>query len=380
MKYLSFSIIATSLLFCTSCSDTPQLSTEFTIPTKLSSPQRIALDVTSTDNIVLSWDGGGAGDGSYVIYEVLFVKKGDGFSEPVEKLQSDLGARPQLTLTHATLNGIARKAGISPGQTGEISWTVLTSKGGAVKTADLKNDIEVTRGDGIDNLPEHLYLYGAGNESGGSEGALFRKAADGIYVIYSQVSGSGTLELKGKTGETEFGYHLDGNKLRDGEGTITMAPNANPYRITVDFNTLSVKTETISNVRCIWGATYDVIGNLAYVGDGRFAANNCTIRFIDPTRPDTNPPSWLGWTEERYYFIATVDGSDRCWGRTDGVSPERPTGGEPLSFYRLGEFSWSQWDHLWKMKGDLDNKKATITIDTNRDNLKVHGFSNIAAL
>lgn len=380
MKYLSLSIIATVLLFCSGCSDSYQLSTDFAVPTELSSPDKVELDVTSSNNIVLSWNGGGASDGSYVIYEVLFSKKGDNFSEPVERIQSDFGAQPRLTLTHATLNAIARKAGISPGESGEISWTVLTSKAGDVKTVDLRNDIAVTRGEGIDNMPDHLYLYGPGNESGGADGSLFRKASDGIYIIYSRVSGNGELELKGKIGEEEFGYYLDGTRLKDGDGTIHIAPNANPYRITVDFNTLSVKTETISNVRCIWGATFGVIGNLSYVGNGKFSAPNSAIRFIDPSRPDTNPPSWLGWTEERYYFIAAVDGGDKCWGRMDGVSPERPTGGEPLSFYEIGEFTWSQWDHLWKMKGDLDNKRATITIDTNKENLMIHEFSNITNL
>ncbi|SFC39227.1 SusE outer membrane protein [Parapedobacter composti] len=380
MKYVSLAIKAVVLLFCSSCSDDYQLATDFAVPTELSSPQKVEIDVASPNHIVLSWNGGGAHDGSYVIYEVLFAKKGNSFSEPVERLQSDFGAKPQLTLTHAVLNAIARKAGIPSGETGEISWTVLTSKGGDVKTVDLKKDIEVTRGEGIDNMPDQLYLYGPGNESNGAEGSLFRKASDGVYIIYTQVSGSGDLELKGKIGNEEFGYHLDGQKLRDGAGTIRIAPNANPYRITVNFNTLSVKTETISNVRCIWGATFNVIGNLSYVGNGKFSAADCAIRFLDPSKPETNPPSWLGWIEERYYFIATVDGGDRCWGRMDGVSPERPTGGEPLSFYELGEFSWSQWEHLWKMKGDLDNKRATITIHTNKENLKVHEFTNITNL
>jgi len=41
---------------------------------------------------------------------------------------------------------------------------------------------------------------------------------------------------------------------------------------------------------------------------------------------------------------------------------------------------WSQWEHLWKMKGDLDSKRATITINTNKGNLMVHEFSNITSL
>lgn len=380
MKYLYLSLITVLLLFFSNCSDDYSLSSGFTVPTELSSPKKVNLDVTSSNNIILSWSGGGADDQSYVIYEVLFAKSGEGFSEPVEKIQSDFGAQSKLTLTHATLNTIARKAGIKPGETGDLSWTVITSKGGEIKTIDLKNDIEITRGDGIDNTPDNLYLYGSGNESGGTDRALFRKAADGIYIVYSKISGSGDIELKGRIGEEEFGYHLEGNKLKDGAGVINLTANANPYRITVDFNTLSVKTEIISGVRCIWGASFDAIGNLSYIGNGKFAADNCAIRFLDPSKPESNPPGWLSWIEERYYFIAIVDGTEKCWGRMDGVSPERPTGNEPLSFYELGEFAWSQWDHLWKMKGDLDSKKATITIDTNKENLMIHEFSNVTNL
>ncbi|MBD1431857.1 SusE domain-containing protein [Sphingobacterium sp. DN00404] len=380
MKNLTFLIIAGTLFLLGACKKEYLLSTDFTVPAELVSPAKIALDVTSTDNIVLSWNGGGANDGAYVLYEVVFVKKGGDLSDPVERIKSDFGAHPRLTLTHAVLNTIARKAGIAPGETGEISWSVLTSKGGDVRSTEQKNDIEVTRGEGIDNMPDNLYLYGEGNESNGAQGSLFRKAADGIYIIYSKVAGNGELAIKGTVGEEEFGYYLDGTKLKEGEGVLTLTPNANPYRITVNFNTLSIKTEVVSNVRCIWGASFDVIGQLSYVGDGKFVAANSVIRFLDPSKPETNPPAWLGWIEERYYFIAVVDGVEKCWGRMDGVSSERPTGGEPLSFYEIGEFTWSQWEHLWKMKGDLDSKRATITINTNKENLMVHEFSNITNL
>lgn len=362
------------------CKDEYQLSTDFTVPSDLSSPKKVILDVTSSSPITFSWSGGGAADGSHVLYEVVFDKKGGDFSNPIQKLPSDNGALTKLTLSHDQLNSIARKAGIKPGETGTLSWTVLASKGGELKKAEVTSDIELTRGEGIDNMPDKLYLHGSGNESGGASGQPFRKAAEGIYVVYTKVSGSGDLELKGTIAQDEFSYYLDGTKLKEGTGAIRLAPSANPYRITVNFNTLSVKTEVISGVRCIWGATFGTIGNLAYIGSGKFEARNSAIKFIDPSRPDTNPPGWLGWTEERYYFIANIDGTDKCWGRMDGVSAERPSGNEPLTFYQLGEFSWSQWDHLWKMSGDLDLKRATITIDTNKDNLMVHQFSNITIL
>ncbi|KAA4184745.1 hypothetical protein F3D21_26155, partial [Bacteroides ovatus] len=69
-----------------------------------------------------------------------------------------------------------------------------------------------------------------------------------------------------------------------------------------------------------------------------------------------------------------------CWGRGDDVSAERPVGGEPASFYALYEFQWSQWEHLWKMKGSLDYTHATITIDTNADGLMIHTFTNVTPI
>lgn len=362
----------------TGCEKNYELGTAFNVPSTLTSPNKVIIDVTSTENINLTWDGGGAEDGSYVLYEVQFFKKEGNLNEPVEVIPSDLGALPKLTLTHAILNTIARKAGIAPGESGLISWTVTASKAGVVKSSELLKDIEIVRGDGIDNMPQSLYLHGEGNETQGASGTLFRKAKDGVYVLYTKINGNGEVSLKGQSDGESYEYMVENGKLKEGNGTIKLSANNNPYRITVDFNTLSVKSELISNVKCIWGATYDVIGNLAYIGEGKFSAPNSLIQFIDPGNPATNPPSWLSWIEERYYFIASIDGVEKCWGRNDGISPERPTGGESLSFYEIGEFNWSQWDHLWKMSGNLNMKRATISINTNKENLMIHEFTNIS--
>ena len=52
----------------------------------------------------------------------------------------------------------------------------------------------------------------------------------------------------------------------------------------------------------IWGATFDVIADMQYVGNGSFKKENVNIKFVDPNDPTTNPPSWLTWVEERYYL------------------------------------------------------------------------------
>lgn len=374
--YLVLTVLLTLFI---SCDDDYSLSTDFTIPTELDSPDYIYIDLESSDQISFSWSGGGAEDGSYVLYEVLFDKEGGDFSNPIYIKNSEYNTDPELRLTTEELGVIARKAGISPLSKGKVIWTVKTSKGGVTLPCDLQQEVLLERGPGIDNVPESLYLLGSATENGGQEGLAFRMSKEGVFVIYTKISKTGSLYMEGKTGDTNSKYYISETLVED-EGDFTIEPSDDVYRITVNFNSLRMTTEKIKGVRAIWGATYETIGNLDYVGNGVFKADNCNIEFVSPDRPHTNPPSWLSWVEERYYFIANVDGTEKCWGRMDGISAERPIGGESLSFYELGEFTWDQWEHLWKMSGNLDMKKATISINTNKDNMMIHEFTNVVPM
>lgn len=364
------------ILVLAGCDEKYVLDASFTMPTSLNSPSQIDIMLESTDPIVFSWDGGGATDGSYVTYSVLFDEDGGDFTSPLDTIPSDLGGSEQLTLTHAALNTIARNAGIPLESTGSLIWTVLASKGGETQMVKKSGLISITRGEGIDNIPDTLFLNGEGNESEGEGNSLFRTESEGVFVIYSLIKGSGKLELKGLKNGADFFYSY-GDKLTEGQGGLHLQANKNPYRITVDFNTLTVSAEEVSAIRCVWGANYATIAELMYVGDGNFSASNNFVLLLDPAVPESGPPDWLSWVEERYYFIATIDGVELCWGRKDGISAEVPGENEDASFYELEEFAWSQWDHLWKMSHGLNNKTVDISIKTNKDNLMIHEFTNV---
>lgn len=382
MKKSILSAILSLIILLTGCNETYEFSTEFSTPTSLNSPASVVLDVASSNNVKFTWSGGGAEQG-IVIYEVLFDKAGADFSNPVYRAFSDLGVDTTFTITQAMLNSVARKAGIAPESTGTIQWTVVASKGGEVKASGLSKQISVTRPGGIDYTGDTFYLYGTATENNGQGGLPFRKAADGVFVIYTQVTTPGSIYFKSTTSADAFvSYADDTNKVIEGTGSSNLTANApgEVYRITVDLNTQKMNVDKIKEVKAIWGATFNVIGNMVYKGNGIFEATNSTIKFISQDRPDTNPPSWLGWIEERYYFTADINGTVKCWGRKDGVSPERPTGNETPEFYELAEFAWSQWDHLWKMKATLDLTSATITINTNKNGLMIHEFSDVKPL
>ncbi|MDR0891546.1 MAG: SusE domain-containing protein [Mediterranea sp.] len=372
-------IYALLLLALTGCQKDYKLNSSFSVPTQLNSPAPVQLDVTSTNLITLSWTGGGADDGGIVLYNVLFDKQGGDFSNPLATMKSDQGGLPQLSLTQAALNTLARNAGIHPDETGTLQWTVTAARGGVTRPCDQVATLTLTRGDGIDNIPTQLYLEGTAAETSGQ---AFRQVSDGVFQIYTRLT-DGDITFKSATTGDAFDYYVDPEgKLTEGEGNTTVTTSGNNVaRLTVDFNTMQMTRDVINPaVRCIWGATYANIAVLNYIGDGKFQGDG-DIVFYGPGRPGT--PDWCGWVEERYYFIANVNGTDLCWGRGDDVSAERPVGGEPASFYALYESPWTsktQWDHLWKMKGTLDETHATITIDTNADGLMIHTFTNVTPL
>lgn len=378
MKYIALFLSIFTLLL-TSCEDDYNYSAEFTEPQTLISPLPVQLDLASPQNVVFSWKGGGAADGGLVLYEVLFDKVDGDFSDPLYQTPSDLGAEPQLTLTHVVLNKLARLAGVKTGETGSLKWTVKASRGGVVKMVRASGEVTLTRPAGLE-VPEQLYLYGTAAENGAS-GQVFRMASDGVFVVYTTLNTDGEVYFAGDQSEEAVKYYINGDGvLVEGSDMTSVSKQDVPVRLTVNFNTKAMTIETISAIRMIWGCNYSTIADLTYDKDGVFKAENVAIEFVQQDRPNTNPPDWLSWTEERYYFIATVDGAEVCWGRMDGVSAERPAGGEPLSFYELGEFPWSQWDHLWKMSGGLDMCKCTVTIHTNLEGMMVHQFSEVKPL
>lgn len=370
MKKLSF-IAAALLAIATGCT-TYELNTEFAMPQALVSPSTVTLDVTSSSTVVLSWNGGGAEDGGIVLYNVLFDKKGGNFSEPIAVMPSDLGARNTLTLTHAQINTLARKAGVKPNESGSFIWTVTGAKGGVTKKYEgAVGELNVIRGEGIDNIPEHLYINGSAALEAGQE---FRVAEEGVYVIFTEV-GAGSLKLTSEK-DGGFVFYADENKkLSEGDGAynIETAPETGLARITVNFNTLSFSIDEVAkNVRAVWGATYFEFATLEYQGNGVFSGEG-DVDFYGPGTNMEDNPDWCSWVEERYYFIATVNGNEICWGSTFGSGAWTPDGTE--AFWFIVENPWEQWNNLWKMDHAFDDCHVTMVIETNKNNTWTHSYT-----
>lgn len=359
------SIFAIILLFA-GCQPKYELNTMFTMPTSLNSPSAVTLDVTSGQTVTLSWDGGGAADGGVVLYEVLFDAPGGDFSNPITVLKSDQGALSQLTLSHAELNAIARKAGVKPNETGEFIWTVRGSKGGESQIYQGYGTIRVTRGEGIDNMPVNLFVNGTAAAEAGQE---FRVVEEGLYSIVTRLK-AGKLRFTSEKSGGDVFYATSASKLVEGDGdyTVAEAPSTGLARITVDFNTLSLKIETIeAQLHAQWEATHIDFAVLEYQGGGVFSGDGEAV-FYGPGRDGT--PSWCSWVEERYSFFVEIDGVNTRWGSQYGANSFTPDGTE--EFYYIVEAAPVDWDGLWKMDHDLDLKMVRATVYTNKDNKFTH--------
>jgi len=359
-------ILSAMLAVATACQKHYELNTDFAMPTSLSSPSSVTLDVTSSSTVQLAWTGGGAADGGIVLYEVLFDKAGGNFSEPLTVMPSDLGAGQTLTLTHATLNTIARKAGVAPNQTGSFIWTVRGSKGGVSKTYDGYETLSVTRGEGIDNMPERLFVAGSAAKEAGQE---FRVVEEGLYSIVTRL-GAGSLRFTSEKGGGLVFHASEAGKLVEGEGdySVAEAPATGLARITVNFNTLSLKIESVeAQLHAAWEATGVDFAVLEYEGDGVFSGEGEAV-FYGPGRDGT--PSWCSWVEERYSFFVEIDGVQKRWGSGFGGNSFTPDGTD--SFYYIYEFDKVDWDALWKMDHALDLKNVRVTVWTNKDNQFTH--------
>ncbi|MBD1434755.1 SusE domain-containing protein [Sphingobacterium sp. DN00404] len=327
---------------------------------------------SNTASVYFEWERVRVEDSGAALYEVVFDKKGNNFENPLYTMVSDNnGYSNGATVTHRILNRIASMAGVAPGETGELIWTVVASRGINTAVSAVVRHVSITTLDGFVDIPEELFLTGEGSEAGNVlTGAMpFKSVAPGEYEIFAQLTTGSTYQFVDRNQGTPRAFYSDGNlKLIESntDESSTAAKNG-VFRIQVDFNTATVAMTEIKTLGLWFSPDNKVLWNLNYEGKGIWSGSG-VVNFKQE-----------GWgRDERYKFQLTVnDGQDRTvqLGTLNGTD-SKPTSQSPPSYYFVKWIeSPTQWDDKWKFVDAVDGKSPTIKVVLQGDKEYTHSVT-----
>jgi len=369
--------IALLVLFFWGCNDKDELKDlRVTAVQSLNEPadnELVVLQASSSATVYFEWNKAVAQDSGMVLYEIAFYKDANGFSTPLEKIVSDNnGAYNYVSVSHEELNYIAGLAGIARGGTGNLVWTVFSSKGINEMQATQYKTLEVTRLNGFDDIPDEAYVTGEGSEGGTilDSAVMMKKTEEGKFEVYTSLTaGHPFYFVSAKTGTYRI-FYPEGETLQEGTGSLAVSTTS-PYRIELNFNTGSVKLTRIVTMSLYYADWWDVMFDLEYKGKGVWKTEGQAINF--------ETEDW--GEEQRYKFRMTVEDDsgnteDEFWGsvNSDNAQPDNST---PASYYYLYLYSFDNpddhnWDYCYKFAEEINNSYSDVTVCLQADKEYTH--------
>ena len=314
---------------------------------------------STTASVYFQWEAVKVEDGGAALYEVLFDKKGGDFSKPLFTVVSDNnGYANAATITHKTLNKVAAAAGVQPGATGELIWTVSASRGmNSVLSGEVRS-LTITSLNGFTDIPDEVFITGEGSEGGATlANALPTKLnAPGEFEIYTKLeAGKAYHFVDRKSGTPRVFFSADGTTLKEAnDGAITASKTA-VYRINLDFNVSTVSFTEIKSVGLWFSPLNKVLFNLDYQGKGVWTGTGVVNFKVETWGKDQRYKFQLE-TESKGVTataqIGTLNGTDNP-----------PNASSAPSYYYVKLLSnVSQWDDKWKFVDAVDGKSTTISL------------------
>jgi len=369
-RYITGAVTLLAAITLSSCtSDMQYKDAQVTSVKSLYEPangKSIALQASSTAAVYFEWEACKAEDSGAPMYEVVFYKAGD--TEPVYKIVADNnGSINHATIPHKDMNKVCRAAGFSQGDSGEVEWAVISSRGLNEKMSEERFKLNLTSIEGLDEIPAALFLTGEATECGTDvSGAMqFASPEQGVFEIFTRLEAGKTYRFIDRRSEDAEVFYIDGTKVRAEEGASTVEKTA-VYRITLDLNVVSVqKFIEIASMDMYFPPRDALEMNLAYIGNGQFQGTG-KIEF--------KQESW--GRDERYKFIMTyADGEMQHWGTVNAGIDSRPGDiGPDADYFWMMERPASKWDYKWKFNTIFDtgiagqeNNTARITCYFNRE-------------
>lgn len=319
----------------------------------------VKLDPPSNAVVNMEWQRAQVGDGTVVLYEVVFDKVGGDFSKPFySQVSNTNGLDNKLTLSHGDLNKIANLAGIAAQSRGKFIWTVNASKGLNVQKGTVARTLDIERPAGFAVIPGNVYIYGAGTEYGAalSGAQVMQRTAPGIFEIYTRL-GPGAVLLTDDNKGTPNNFYINGNKLLAGN-TGTGPATAGVYRVVLDFNNGSATLTEVVSVALYFAPTDAVLTTLPYIGKGQWQVKRTPIVF--------KQESW--GRDERYKFRFSLKDAagtttTQNWGSSNADNQRATATSPPSYFFLLPQTTGdTRWDYTFKFRTEADNAPADVTV------------------
>lgn len=242
-----------------------------------------------------------------------------------------VGVDNQATLTHSQLNQIANLAGIPSLGTGNLYWTVYSTKGLNEVPATQTRMITVQRPAGFSNIPATVYLTGSATEGGTdlSKALPMKQTANGVFELYTSLQSGGTYQFTDRNAGTPVTFYISSQGLSQ-TGSTTYSDTTAQVRFNLDFNNATAAVTVIRSVG-VWFAQYDAVTYiLTYAGNSIWVDNGQLVQL----------PAVSYGLEDRYKFQFTVNAgggvpdSYETYGSSNSDNSE-PASTTPASYWYL---------------------------------------------
>jgi hypothetical protein len=315
-----------------------------TAPGELFAPENnksITLLSSATASVVFEWGSAYAEDGGAPMYEVVFDEAGGDFSEPLYRVNADLGGSlNKATILHKTLNSIAGMAGAKSGEATTLQWTVVAYRGLSKAAAAQSMALNVTRFFGFDELPGQLYVL----NSDESSPVACASPANGEFEVFVKLDAGKGFTLNSSADGSGTAYCISGDRIIEGNDGYKV-PESGVYRLYFDFTVASFTAiNKVEKAVLFFCPTNSETIEMPYQGNGVFSGQG-VISF--------KQESW--GRDQRYKFhMYYADGTMIVWG-TKNNTDSAPNGAALTDpYYYIAETPNNQWDQKWKFDSQYD--------------------------
>jgi len=342
----------------------------------------VKLVSSASASIFFEWEAAHAADGSVPQYELAFYKADD-TNTPIYKVTSDNnGAKPTATVSHKTLTKVMAAAGVKMGGTGTVKWGVISYSGANMNNSTVTNNLTMTRFIGFDEIPDQLYLAGAGSETGEDLAAAnqFVKPDQETFEIFTRLKAGQKIYFSADREGTST-YSISENRIAEGEDGGTSAAEDGVYHITLDFSTASVTMRKINGVFMRFtdhnfGSKPSPYGDENCVFEFDYVGNGLYTKDATIVTKDT------GWSwdpyESRYNIFMVYEDGESTWAPTNTGLDAKPN--MPLDinsdYFSMQEFS-GKVGYKWKLSSSCYNVPITVTVHFNNEYGKYKHFTKV---